>query len=93
MFEGYYRMTPYASCGPNTYMNWNIEMTLSEAKKECSENPDCHMFYDEYGNGEKFRSCRETADIRTSPKPYKHTLYQLEGNKSGTKFQCMRDIL
>ena len=40
--------------------------TLSEAKRQCSDDPSCTMFYDFGGRGNKFCLCDEGAQIATS---------------------------
>ena len=80
-------MTPDVWCHPNTLMT---ATTLSDAKKECSDDPNCHMFYDRYGLGNTFKSCSETSNIEKSSS--NSILYQYQGNKPSTKFHCFRDI-
>ena len=55
---------------------------LSDAGKECSDNPNCHMFFDNLGHGNDFRSCGKTASTYESSK--NSILYQIQGNKPFT---------
>ena len=34
---------------------------VNDAKKECSESPNCHMFYDVEGAGSLFLACEVTS--------------------------------
>ena len=36
---------------------------LTEARKECSQDPDCGMFVDNGGNGTKFYYCSPDANV------------------------------
>ena len=58
--------------------------TLSDAAKECSDNPNCHMFYDSQGHGNSFRACEKEGSIAASFS--NSVLYQLQGNKPYIKF-------
>ena len=58
--------------------------TLSDAAKECSDNSNCHMFFDELGQGNSFMACEKTASSDESS--YNPILYLRQGNKSYTQF-------
>jgi len=61
-FEGYDKK-PNHWCKPYQIMT---ATTLSDATKECSINARCYMFYDDYGTGNTFFSCGNTASIKKS---------------------------
>ena len=46
--------------GPSILMS---SQNLNDAKKECSESPNCHMFYDLEGSGDWFVACEVTSSI------------------------------
>ena len=46
--------------GPSVLMS---SLNLNDAKKECSESPNCHMFYDLEGTGDWFVACEVTSSI------------------------------
>ena len=52
---------------------------FSDAKKECSNNPKCHMFFDDVGTGTKFYACENTSSIRGTLEG--SILYQDHGNE------------
>ena len=41
-------------------------LNVNDAKKECSESPNCHMFYDLEGTGDWFVACEVTSSIWNS---------------------------
>ena len=53
--------------------------TFSDAKKECSINARCYMFFDDTGTGNKFLSCGNTASIKETT--VGSILYQNHGNE------------
>ena len=56
-----YRIKENSWCEPvgkETFPN------LSEAKRQCSKDPSCAMFYDLYGRGNKFFWCSQGAEIK-----------------------------
>ena len=59
-------------------------INFSDAKTECSENVNCHMFYDQAGTGKTFYACENTASIKQSG--IGTILYQEQGNNSHTQF-------
>ena len=59
-------------------------ITFSDAKTECSENVNCHMFTDQGGTGDTFHACENTASIKESI--IGTILYQKQGNNSHTQF-------
>ena len=67
-FEGYAKI-PYRYCTLShemlTKRGYRIT-TLSDAARECSDDPNCHMFYDSKGHGNSFRACGKTASIEKS---------------------------
>ena len=51
-------------------------LNLNDAKKECSESPNCHMFYDLEGAGDWFVACEVTSSIHdTTSSSYGTILY------------------
>ena len=58
--------------------------TLSDAAKECSDNTDCHRFYDDGGYGNNFLGCGTKASIDESL--MNSVLYYRQGNKLYTQF-------
>ena len=40
--------------------------TISEAKRQCSDDPSCPMFFDRGGEGNKFYLCDDGAEIKIS---------------------------
>ena len=53
--------------------------TLSDAAKECSDNPNCHMFFDHEVHANSFYACEKAATIDESSS--NSTLHQHHGNK------------
>ena len=39
---------------------------VTDARKKCSDDPKCGMFYDHGGNGTKFYSCAPDANVYRS---------------------------
>ena len=59
--------------GPSILMS---SQNLNDAKKECSESPNCHMFYDLEGAGDWFVACEVTSSIHdTTSSSYGTILY------------------
>ena len=54
---------PDTYCTPMTKMN---STNVNDAKKECTTNPSCHVFYDSKGAGGKFHTCDNTTSIKDS---------------------------
>ena len=50
-------------CTPSYAMS---STNLNDAKKECTTNPRCHMFYDWGGTGRDFYSCDNTTLVKGS---------------------------
>ena len=74
------------NCRCQPYFEIDLELpTLDNAKKECSANPDCHMFFHQKGEND-FYFCRKTARIVHSEKPNFFILYQRQGNKPYRQF-------
>ena len=67
-----YTEKPRHYCSPSRRMT---ATNLSDAKKECLKNPNCHMF-DRYIN--EFAACEKTASVQTGDY---FTTWLLEGNK------------
>ena len=64
--------------------------TFSEAAKECSDNPNCLMFY---YDGYVFGACGETDSIIALAESKYSILYQRQGNKIYTQFKSLRGIV
>ena len=71
-------------CSPYQRMT---AITFSDAKKECSENVNCHMFF---SSGSTFYSCENTASIKFGSG---NILYQKQGNNQHTQLESFRVIL
>ena len=56
-------ITAYEYCKPQKPTNW---IDISDAKKKCTEQNDCYMFYDRCGKGKEFRYCTNGAEILSS---------------------------
>ena len=78
LFEEYAKERDHY-CSPELYMT---ATTLSDAKTECSENVNCHMFFDDTGTGNSFYACENTASIKESG--IGAILYQKQGNNLHT---------
>ena len=63
-------------CRPGQNMN---AKNLNDAMLECSANPECRMFDDKGGRGERFTWCENTAQTRKCP--YGNVLYS-KNNKN-----------
>ena len=50
-------------CYPTTDMT---SIHLNDAKKECQDNPSCHMFYHVCGRGSKFKFCTDASTESSS---------------------------
>ena len=61
-------------------------ITFSDAKAECSENVNCHMFF---SAGNSFFACENTASIIEGSG---YILYQKQGNNLHTQFESFRVI-
>merc|ERR1712226_61566 len=64
-----YAMLPHRWCLPNQSMT---AATLNDAAKECSDNPECHMFYGSGGVWQRFMACGKGASVYFGSMP----LYQ-----------------
>ena len=51
-------------CRPGQKIN---ATNLNDAKLECSANPECRMFDDKGGRGERFTWCEGRAEVRVCP--------------------------
>ena len=78
---------PDTYCAPMTRMS---STNLNDAKKECTTNPSCHVFYDSKGAGGKFYACDNTTTIKNST--VGSILYQVPlGNKMYMQSNHLRD--
>ena len=73
-------------CDPYTDMS---AKNVKDAKRECSNDVRCHMFFDQVGF--YFRSCSDTALIKKST--IGSILYQQKGSRKYTEFQHFTQIL
>ena len=69
-------------CLPQLSDSLMTATTLSDARTECSENVNCHMFYDVFGFGDSFYACENTASIKGTE--WGSILYQKQGNNLHT---------
>ena len=83
LFEEYFEKRDHW-CSPYQRMT---AITFSDAKTECSENVNCHMFFRGYGNN--YYACENTASIREFSD---YILYQKQGNNLHTQFESFRVI-
>ena len=58
-------------CTPSYAMS---STNLNDAKKECTTNPRCHMFYDWGGTGRDFYSCDNTTLVKRSGFPFRSSV-------------------
>ena len=67
-------------CDPSTRMS---STNANDAKRECSKNPGCHMFYRSGKDRQKFLACEISARIWSSS--FGAILFQLPGNETYTQ--------
>ena len=87
VFEEYAKK-PDHWCNPFQLMT---AITFSDAKTECSENVNCHMFFDAGGAGNRYLACEITASIKESGSS--SILYQKPGNNLHKQFESFRFII
>ena len=58
-----YGIREFSWCSPKQKQ---VFPTLSDAKRQCSDDPSCTMFYDRVSAGNKFYLCNHGAEIKSS---------------------------
>ena len=64
-------------CSP--FLHYLTSQNVNDAKKECLDNPSCHMFYHMGGSGSLFRACEAKSSVKASSGG--SILYTKQGNK------------
>ena len=68
-------------------------LNLNDAKKECSESPNCHMFYDLEGTGDWFVACEVTSSIWNTTNSSSGTILYTKQHGTITHSSMFKDKL